>query len=370
MNRLLLFVLFISCHTQMRSQVADDDSLMRIRGKWTKMDVVLSNNLQYVPKDRLQSVQKKMDSISRFFRNAYTPLGAEARWYYTIDGAPDFQNGPSPYTFRSMYFLYYYNTAFKKVMIGDETGTWGYVFVNTFNWFLRDTKVKLDNGAPIMELPRLIGQDIDGYPVYEAYTHAPDASAVVITHNGILPWRVVSQKEYLLALRKKRENDYKKIVSDNEANEQKNKKFIEDLRNKKDIPEATKQQMISAANDAAAKGAIVSEKALASGKQLLEKDLVVIDEYIAANSTQTLEQQAVIHRSNTFFFRKKFEEPADKQAARLVVIDKDYFDKRIPSWEPQFMVVYWRWNSKPAGFYFKEQFEKNFPFKMLQKMVR
>jgi hypothetical protein len=346
-----------------------DDSIMEIKGKWSKGEAFVHAYDPTLSQKNFGVVYRRLDSIAAFFKKAYpTPLGAEAKWYPNITAYPLFEKAPSPYSFWSLYKLYYYNKGLKKIMLGDETGTWAYVFVNSFNWLLNDTKLKHD-GNKIWELPRLLPEVWKGYPVFESYTHRPDAKAIVVTNKERLPWKPVNRFQYLQALGKKTEDDYNKMVADYGAVITKGRKMIDDIRNKKDVPAATKQTMITAAQQQIDKNIQLRDAMLKNIEVSRQKDLKVINDYLAQHSAEELQQQAIINRYKNFLTYKRFEDATSKDATWLVSIDRSYFDTTLPSHAPQFMILYWRWNKVPPGLYFKKQLEENFPIEKLQAML-
>lgn len=349
-----------------------DDSIMAIKGKWIKGEAFLHAYDPALAQSKFGIIHKKMDSIASFFKTAYPiPVGAEAKWYTGISELPLFSNGPSPYSFWSLYKLYYYNKSLKKIMLGHETGTWAYVFINSFNWLLNDTKLELIEGIEkkIWQLPRQLAEVWKGHVVFEAYTHSPNAKAIVITKGTGMPWKPVSRLQYLAALKKKKEDEYKKMVTDYDAGLENSRKTIEDIRNKKDIPAATKQAMITTAQQQVDKNTGLREDMMKRIESSKSRDLQVIADITAQYTEKDLQQQAVINRHKNFLTYRRFADPTSKDATWLVTIDKSYFDTTLPSYAPQFMVLYWRWNDVPPGLYFKKQFETNFPVGKLKAML-
>ena len=53
----------------------------------------------------------------------------------------------------------------------------------------------------------------------------------------------------------------------------------------------------------------------------------------------------------------------------LVTINEKYFDSRLPSYVPQYIVVYWTWGGNKAGLNFGAEATKNFDFKALQSLL-
>lgn len=368
---LLLIVITIWITTPVFAQPPGvDDSIMAIKGKWVQGEAFIHNYDPALAPSEFGIIYKKLDSIATFFKTAYqVPLGAEAKWYPSISEPPLFPKGPSPYSFWSLYKLYYYNKSFKKITLGDETRTWAYVFVNSFNWLLNDTKLDLPGSLEkIWQLPRSLPEVWNKHVVYEAYTHGPNAKAIVITQNEKMPWKPVSRIQYLTALKNQKEEEYERMVADYDAGIENGRKKLEGIRNRKDIPAAAKQAMITAAQQQLDKNTGLREAMIKRIESSKNKDLQVIAEIIAQQPEKDLQQHAVINRHKNFLTHRRFEDPSSKDATWLVAIDKSYFDTTLPSYAPQFAVLYWRWNDVVPGLYFKKQFEANFPVDKLKAM--
>ncbi|MBC7947427.1 MAG: hypothetical protein H7Y42_06080 [Chitinophagaceae bacterium] len=356
------------------AQLSREDSIMAIRGKWKKDQAVVGAHDAALKQQHYPVVYKKIDSIASFFMQAYpVPTGMEAKWYANIANPPLFAKAPTPYSFWSSYKYYYFNKNLQKIMLGDETTTWAYVFVNSFNWLLRDSKHDLPTEGEkkrIWQLPRILPGDWKGHQVFEAFTHAPDARAVVVTKRGRVPWKAVSQRQYLEAVRNTTEETYNKIVKDYDSGIERGRKAIEEIKTKKGIDADMKQRMAGVAQAQLDNSLSRRETMLGNARKLRDKDLSTIDEYILNASPEMLEKQAVLNLNKDFITFKKFEDPTAREAMSAVIIDQSYFDTTRPSYEPQFMVLYWRWNNNAPGQYFRQQLENNFPLEKMQAMIR
>ena len=349
-----------------------DDSIMNIKGRWTKGQTVIVGEDPALKSNHFPLLYKKLDSIAVLVKQAYPlPKGMEADWHVSVRGNPYFTGGPSPYAYDGMFKYYYYNKAYKKIMLTDETGTWVYVFVNDLNWLVDYTGLSITingNSKKVWELPSIIGE-WKGYAVYDQENFSPTTKVVVITKNGQVPWQPVSQLQYLHALRLKKENEKIKTLADIEAGIVKAKKMIADIRSSKSYSADMKEKMIASAQQAIDKQTRMNEGLVKIACETFERDSKVIDDYIKTHSPESLAQQAVIYEYNDFCFRKKFEDPADKNSRRLIYIDQGYFNKQLPSYVPQFFTMMWRWNNNAPGLFFKKQLEENFPVEKLQAMI-
>lgn len=350
-----------------------DDSIMNIKGKWTTGEKVNQTQDAGLKATQIPFIHKKLDSIALLFKKTYSlPTGAEAKWYANVGQYRLFENAPAAYSFWSLYKYYYYNKNYKKIILGDETGTWAYVFVNYFNWLLEYIKldVFIEGGQKkIWKLPKQFSEQWKGHPVFETPAHSPNAKAVVITKNGIMPWKPVSQLQYLKVLRTKKEDELKQMIKTYDDNIVKSRKMIEEIRNKKDFPQDSKTKMIAIAEQQLGKQIQDRDKTIQNNTAFFNKELEIIDTYLASQSSGTLDQPAILNTYKDFIFQKKFEDPTHKDAITLVYINEGYFNNKIPQHEPQFMVLYWRWNDNAPGLFFKKQFEENFPVEKLNAML-
>jgi hypothetical protein len=181
--------------------------------------------------------------------------------------------------------------------------------------------------------PSIIGE-WKGHEVYDQENFSPNTKVVVITKNGQMPWRPVSQLQYLQALRSKKENEKLIAIGDFNAGIEKAKKMIEEIRTSKSYSTDIKEKMIASAQPALDKQLKSKDAWVRSAEEIFEKDRKVIDGYINTHSQESMQEQAVIYEYKDFCYRRKFENPFDKDSRRLIYIDQDYFDKQLPSYVP------------------------------------
>lgn len=309
------------------------DSIFSIKGKWKKTSDDLAFPDKTFDRSQYKYINARVDSISVFLKSAITDLSAvEAKWQRNIRGDSYIANGPVPYSFNSGFFRYYCNDSYKKIILGDETSNWVYVFVNSLNWFLRKADEWDINNDGILrsvsQLPAKTGE-WKGMPVYEPTFFSGSGTisrAVIIGHDGKLPWRSLTQKQYLTGLK----NDYEKQL----------------LKFKK-----------------------------GSGYEADYKQrLKYINDYFAAASEETLEKIAVIHpKAGIWGFKGQFGKE-DEGGFRLILFSaagNKYFDKNLPRYSPQLIEVMWKYNPyDPVALRVIKQFEENFPLEKLKAMIR
>src|SRR6185436_11007371 len=138
------------------------------------------------------------------------------------------------------------------------------------------------NRKKVWELPSTIG-DWKGYAVYDEENFSPATKVVVITKNGHMPWKPVSQLQYLQALRLKKENEKLKAIADFDAGIEKAKKMIDDTRNNKSYTADMKEKMMSSAQQALDNQIKSKNSMVKSAEDIFETDSKVIDDYITTH---------------------------------------------------------------------------------------
>ena len=151
--------------------------------------------------------------------------------------------------------------------------------------------------------------------MYAPLTTAPNARAIVLGHNGKSPWRSLTRKEYLLGL----------------------KSYIQEM--KEQYGDAGKTDQMKK-----------------------------IDQYIASNNEETLKQPAVVPALNGLSFNGTWEDE-ENGGSKVIEFSAAYFDKSLPRYAAQFMIVFWGWEDGPVSWRIKKQFEENFPLEKLKALI-
>lgn len=304
------------------------DSIMAKKGSWKKVEDDLAFPDKTFPRNQYKYVNTRIDSLFGFVKESLPQLnGFEPRWQRGMRGNSYLANGPVPYKFESHYLYYICNIPTAKIVLVDETSTWAYVFVNRLNWFLyeADTLDINDDGKvkPVFQLPPVVSK-WKGQNVYELKGSLNrSARSVIIGRNGKLPWRSLTQKQYLTGLKNKWENGLKK--------------FRPGSSNERDYTQKLKY----------------------------------INDYLESATEETLQQTAIIDpKSGIWGFKGKF---GDEEAGgfKLVLsgLGEKYFDKTLPGYTPQLIQLYWSYGYSSPEQLFKKQFEENFPLEKLKAMI-
>lgn len=305
------------------------DSVMAKKGTWKKVEDDLAFPDKTFPRAQYKLVNSRIDSLFVFFKESLPELnGFEPKWKRSMRGNSYITNGPVPYAFESYYLHYTCNTNLNKILLGDETSTWAYVFVNYVNWFMYEAgTLDINNDGKIKnvyQLPPVIGK-WKGSNVYELRgTFTRSARSVIIGRNGKVPWRSLTQKEYLTGLKNKYEKQLKRFKEGSS--------YETDYRQK----------------------------------------LKYINDYLTITDEEALKKPAFIDpKAGIWGFKGKFGKE-DEGGFKLVLsgLGENYFDKTLPRYMPQLIQLYWSYGYSSPEQLFKEQFEENFPLEKLKAMIR
>uniref|UniRef100_UPI00374D6123 hypothetical protein n=2 Tax=Ferruginibacter sp. TaxID=1940288 RepID=UPI00374D6123 len=59
----------------------------------------------------------------------------------------------------------------------------------------------------------------------------------------------------------------------------------------------------------------------------------------------------------------------EKGGRMIVFINNDYFNLKLPRYVPQFIALYWEWDTNSPAMNFKKQLEENFSVDKLKAMI-
>lgn len=339
-----------------------DADILGKKGTWEKRP---DANLRY-DKNQAQ-ILRSLDTVSKLFLGAIPePKGIKAAWYRTMQD-PLLPGWPVAYNFNSLYFCWFCSKEMHKVALEDETGTWVWVHVNNWGWFFGDRPKEKDlklNGAFIYNMPVKVGT-WKGYDLYQSVID-PSNRCIVIGRNGTLPFRPVSQQEYLVAVRAFLLEEEKPTGPSPQQQAADDQKEIDRIQHS-DIKPELKQAMLKGIRERQQMQA-QSRGASAIGKAF-DQDIAVIDNYLKNTPANELQQPAILPRQGRTLFDGNF--TTIQNGGQLkVTVNQDYPDRRLSGYRPQFMVLYWAWEKRnPASMNFKQQFESDFPVEKLQSIL-
>ncbi len=372
MRNLIPLIIAILCFQIAFAQTpCSDVVIMEIKGSWKKVN---DANMR-ADKNQAQMITR-IDAISKMYQSAYTDMkGIGAEWYRTMEGSPVVANGPSTYQFNSLYKGWYCNQNLHKLMLGGETGTWSLVYFNSFGWLMTsqyDQAWLTIAGEMAWLLPKKVGE-WKGLSLYDPSATLSRNYAVLITRKGQLPYKPVSRLQFLQTLKEKYESEkkiqqdinQKQVVRSPAEEEAAKQKGLLDIE-KNNQPKYVEQRKASYLKNYKTDEQRKQENIQRAEDYFNGRLQPVIDELNNESKTD-LEQPAIVTTDYLSVFKRFAAE--ENGGRRMVLINKDYFDKNLPRYVPQMIVLYWSWDKSGAFQYFKKQLEENFPVDKLKAMI-
>ena len=371
--QLIIIILFVN--TSFAQEPCNDDIIMNIKGKWKK------TGESYMKGAYAAQAITRLDKIQQLLQAAYPePKGIEAAWYYSMEGSSFIKNGPLPYTLSALFKAYYCNTNVKKLLLGDETGTWFYVWANKFAWFASEDEKFLVGNKPVYLLTKKLGE-LNGFPLYAGSDNVTSntgtrfSKTILIARPGQLPYTPVSRKQYLIAFLKGKEdfekqyiNATSKMVIWSDAEEEANKQKQLEKTEKSARPNGADQER--ARNNFLRNYVTAKQRKLndiANSEKIYQQDIKPAKDYLANTSEEELSKPAYIGSGSYSIYFKNFAN--ENEGNMMVQVNDSYFNSKLPTYIPQFLVVYWEWDAKKACIDFANHIEKNFNFNALKEMI-
>ncbi len=372
----LLFLLLLSASLLVAQEPCNNDIIMAVNGKWTKGTDVGMKGTQTA------AITSRVDKIQQQLQAAYPqPKGADAKWYRYMGGYySSVDKNSDAYELNATFFSWYCNIHVKKLMKGIEASTSFDVWANKFKWFAQtDDKFKIDN-KPIYLLTKKIGE-FNGFALYAGNdntyrnTGTTYSKTILISRPGQLPYVPVTRKQYLSVFLK--------------IKEAWQKSYAESLRKmqvRSDAEEEVyKQQQLERVLALNGPNEAVKEKAkanflrgyttakqrqqadIARSEEVYNRDIKAAADYLNNTQENELMKPAII--LNTSYASSFISFAKESEGLMMVQVNTSYFNNKLPSYAPQFLVVYWYWNTEKPSLDFAAHIEKNFDFKALQAML-
>jgi hypothetical protein len=331
------------------------------------------------PASQYNLVLGRIEKVLPIMKEALPSLGGfEPKWKGSIRGNSFTSNGPVPSSFDCLVFTYYCNNNVNKILLGDEASALCTIDFNGYgNSFCQeiyqwDTH---DDGKmiSIYQLPEAIGK-WKGLTIYEPKTGAgtpglPKDRAVVVGHNGQMPWHVLTQKQYLTGYKNWLLKNKKEQLESSDAYIKKMKQNIADMQaskaltaeQQKSIVEKSEQQLKDFQDN-------TMQKKASAAEEIYNDAIKPVNEYEDTASAETLSQPAILGEYGIIFkghFAKQGE-----PGTKLISFTTKYFNKALPRYVPQFFVLYWRWSTGDASsLKFAKEMEENFPVEQLKDLI-
>lgn len=320
-----LFLVFIaySLHAQ---EPCNDESIMSVKGKWTKRP---DANMKA---GNLSEVIIRIDKMQKLLQSAYPdPKGIEVYWYRSMGGYYSSQvKSSESYELNALFKAYYCNTNFRKQMLSIEASTSFDVWANKLKWFAQVDENFLIENRPVYLLTKKLGE-LKGFTLFagsdngSANTGVKFSRTILISRAGQLPYTPVTRKQYLVTFLKNKEAWQKK--------------YEEKLR----------------------------QEDINRSKAVYQRDIKAAQDYMNNTSAEELAKPAYV--STTSYAGTFLKFAKENEGMMMVQENERYFNNKLLSHIPQYLVVYWRWNAEKPALDFADQIEKNFNFKALQEML-
>lgn len=356
-------------------EACNDDIIMAIKGKWVKRPDASMNA------GNLPQVISRIDKMQQLLQAAYPePIGIEAGWYRSTGGYnSSVSSNAESYVLNALFKTYYCNKNVKKLLLGSETSNWFYVWVNKFSWFADKDDNFLVENKPVYLLTKRLGE-LNGFPLFAgndnqtSNTGTTFSKAILISRTGQLPYSPVSRKQYLQTFLKIKEAQQQQYVesllkmparSDAE----------EDMYKKQQLERVTNQEQNEQTKEKAKANFLRGYK---TDKQRQQDDIIRVkevyigdaknaQEYLANTTIDELNKPAYLE--NTSYASSFITFATEKDGKVMVQVSSSYFNNKHAPYIPQFMVVYWKWNTEKPSLDFANHIENNFNFNALQQML-
>ena len=187
---------------------------------------------------------------------------------------------------------------------------------------------------------------------------------MIVTHGGRLPYRALTQREYLEIVRAHWEKELANEAGLADVQEQRIKQQMEEV--KKELTGDTLAAVLKGLNEQLAAMGPERQKRAAVIEKMREQEITPIDRYLATTPAPALQQVAIPkapgdHRG---FITEK------EGGNKIVVLDESYLDTTLPPQAAQLIAVWWYNTPEYAGSrLFRERIEQGFPFGKLKAMV-
>jgi len=359
-------MLGVANHTA--AQPCTPESVAQLPGKWTEGSSNLANASDVAPPSLYPTILKRIEPIAAMFREAYPePRGTVASGSASIQRlGREIEGGPVQYGYTASYNTWLCPTSTRRAVIAQETGNWAYVYVNSLHNLLSEVaEMQIDGrSTKVWMLARRIG-NLRGETLYELrYYHG-----LVFTRNGRYPWKPVSQKQFLDALVLHYEKEAARTEGGMDDALRNIEKAIEDVKNNKDIPRETRDEVVAQMQRELASARANrprDSKNLAGG---VAEELKYIQDYRARHSEKEMAQPAILPDGVGPSFRGKFVKESEG-GRMLVVVDPAYFRKDLPREAAQLVTLLWQWErDSPASAAWRSTFERRFPIDRLRSMI-
>ncbi len=370
-----LFFLLLIANKFFAQEPCNDETIMAVKGKWIKRpDATMKAGNQSL-------ITSRIDKMQQLLQAAYPePKGIEAAWYRSMGGYnSSLKSNVESYVLNASFKTYYCNNHVKKMLLGTETGNWFYVWVNKFSWFAEKDDNFLVENKPVYLLTKKLGEQ-NGFTLYAGNNNGTSntgtafSKTILISRTDQLPYTPVSRKKYLLTLLKSKEdfqNRYTQSLLKNPVRTD----VEEEVYKKQQLERVANQEQNEQTKEKAKANFLRGYKTAKQRQQddinksneVYQRDIKAAQDYLANTKEEELAKPA--YMQNTSYASSFLKFANENEGRMLVQLNNNYFNDKLPAHAPQFLVVYWSWNSEKPSLDFANHIENNFDFKALQAML-
>ena len=345
------------------------ETIARWPGQWMP-DGAGATDIDDAAPDALRpAIVKRLQTLGALFREAYPePVGTRAQGSGEIRRSGDWLPGNlAQYAYHSAVSVMECSDGARPRFV-PETGGFAAIYFNSLYRLLDEVGEMPIGGTPTMvyalaaRLP-----DVRGEAAYSVKMALTWGKALVFTHGGRLPWRALSQKEYLEALARY----YDQAAAETNAGMDdflvKMERQIAEA--KKTLPPDMREQIVAEMERGLAQAKAQRAPRRATFDEAIAADRKQVTDYLASHREQELAQPAYLDAGVGRNFQGEFGEASDDNLLR-VVIDPAYFRTDLAQDVPQVITIMW----KQEGEFdvldtWLSAFEARFPFDKLKALL-
>ena len=97
------------------------------------------------------------------------------------------------------------------------------------------------------------------------------------------------------------------------------------------------------------------------------QDIKAAADYLANTDGEELAKPA--YMENTSYSGSFIRFAKENEGIMMAQVNSSYFNNKLPAYTPQFLIVYWRWNTEKPSLDFANNIETNFNLKALLAML-
>ena len=278
-----------------------------------------------------------------------------------------------------MFFTWYCNIHVKKLLLGTEASNGLNIWANKFGWFAEEDKNFLIENKSVYLLTKKLGE-ANGFPLFAgndngtSNTGTTFSKIIIISRPGQLPYTPVSRKKYLQAFLKNKGDMQKKFIdgllkmpvrSDAEEEAYKNQQMEREVN--KPGNELAKEKAKANFLRGYTSQKQRQQNDIARTEKVYQQVIKAATDYLANTPDEELIKPA--YMQNTSYTSSFIKFAKENEGSMMVQVNDNYFNNKLPAYVPQFLVVYWHWNTEKPSMDFANHIETNFDFKALQAMI-